>query len=65
MTPNQQAALILGKGTPGMAGGVTIATDPASVAEFKKSVNQIVLHSCATQCQAETKPGHYARPVAE
>lgn len=59
MTANQQAALILAKGTPAMIGGVQISTDPASVAEFKKSVNQIVVHNCATQCHSGTKAGTF------
>ncbi|HWE01908.1 MAG TPA: tetratricopeptide repeat protein [Tepidisphaeraceae bacterium] len=59
MTPNQQAVLMLSKGSPAVASGVQISTDPASVAEFKKSVNPIVLHSCGT-CHNGGKAGSFS-----
>jgi hypothetical protein len=58
--PQSDQALLILKNRDDLAGGVTIMTDPASVAEFKKGVRSIVARSCATAgCHGGTKAGTF------
>lgn len=60
LSPQSQAALILDKGRPEVKTGVLITSDPATMVEFKKSVNRVILQSCASvACHGSAKTGPF------
>lgn len=60
MTSEQQAALMLQKGTAEVKRGITITRDPASVVNFKKSVIRVIIQGCASNaCHGSTKAGSF------
>jgi hypothetical protein len=47
MTPTQQAREILSHGSPKLWGGVHVMSDPASMANYTKTIEKIVITGCA------------------